>query len=217
MDDATTASDGARASSSAYLKADTVCACRNKVASQKCASCLIAAYCDKACQKNDWKYHKQVCSDYRSLPPRPSASHHLIALFPSTSTKPRLCWVVKTLSSVACEEDGNKCTVSSASITQSPRTGEASYLIVYHFNDSALGDGSKHNTSIRAALNGKMPHDIRGWIIADAWEQSGLDATPWVYRFALDYFRSEASGQERKVPCFKDETNDPLVNKLKFA
>ena len=29
----------------------------------KCKGCLVARYCSKSCQKNDWKYgyHKEIC------------------------------------------------------------------------------------------------------------------------------------------------------------
>jgi len=37
-----------------------------------CSRCRVACYCSKACQKKDWKSHKEICSIMSLLPEEPT-------------------------------------------------------------------------------------------------------------------------------------------------
>ena len=36
-------------------------ACGNDAATRRCTRCKDVAYCNKSCQKSDWKEHKKTC------------------------------------------------------------------------------------------------------------------------------------------------------------
>lgn len=45
-----------------------ICAtCKKEPADNKCGVCGVVYYCDRECQKNDWKVHKTMCKTLRSI------------------------------------------------------------------------------------------------------------------------------------------------------
>ena len=51
------------------------CSYCHKAAEKKCSACKLFYYCDKDCQKNDWKYHKHYCKTLNTVLTRKSGEN----------------------------------------------------------------------------------------------------------------------------------------------
>lgn len=45
-------------------KQEQICACCKEPASTRCTGCRLVFYCDRECQRKDWKSHKDICRSY---------------------------------------------------------------------------------------------------------------------------------------------------------
>lgn len=50
-----------------FLHRQKKCACCLKKANKTCGQCFAVSYCDKDCQKSNWKYHKKYCTLFQVI------------------------------------------------------------------------------------------------------------------------------------------------------
>lgn len=172
------------------LGADRVCAWCNEPSGDRCGGCKLTSYCSKECQKNDWKTHKHICKTYAEMSPRPDEGHYLAIFFPSLTKKPSLHWVNLASWRDHLAEGGPNTLGGYKVRNRNARTGKKMADVAFYHREEAHFDGSVRNESILAATNGLCKHRIPGGVIVngDGRDGYGADATPWIYRFAIDLF-----------------------------
>ncbi|KAL8738787.1 MAG: hypothetical protein Q9181_000465 [Wetmoreana brouardii] len=202
--------------------ADTVTAldlCNNclEPATAHCKQCGSAFYCSTRCQKADWTYHKQVCSQYKHFKDRPKAGCVRALLFPEEEAAPRWVWLAKTedplnleyvsdslevkhLLGVSNDKDVEQQRIMRGlrrAKRQEPNAAHFVAFLLVRLN--SFIDGSKPNMSIGHATHGNFEISWRGPAIAvmtgaDASDQENgwrefLDDMAMVdYRDIIDFF-----------------------------
>jgi hypothetical protein len=198
--------------------APLTCTMCNTSDAKSCAVCHSASYCSKACQKADWPVHKIICKSFTTLPQRPSPSHKLAFLLPTTSKTPELIWVKCELrtedeeyGSYQREMPDTGGILSSEKVLPGYEGHPTERIpikrnVLRGFNldhtvkvagrETSLIDGSKPNSCIMEITKGKTTHDWRGPIVV--LRQPGTEIDPRFYedvtaadlRIAVDYFLS---------------------------
>lgn len=69
------------------------CVVCGSAAQVSCSSCESCRFCSVTCKETDTALHKQLCSHFSTLPPRPSVDHRLALVFPEREPSPHLLWV----------------------------------------------------------------------------------------------------------------------------
>jgi hypothetical protein len=75
---------------------DDLCSACEKRARHICDACLMARYCGRECQVDDWPIHSNVCAAFAAARPitRPSPDHRRILLFSASSSKVEVRWAL---------------------------------------------------------------------------------------------------------------------------
>ncbi|KAL8702660.1 MAG: hypothetical protein Q9201_004161 [Fulgogasparrea decipioides] len=202
--------------------ADTVAAldlCNNclEPATAHCKQCGSAFYCSTRCQKADWTYHKQVCSQYKDFKDRPESGCIRALLFPEDEAAPRWLWLAKTENPLNLENVSdslevkqllgvsNNKDVEQQRIMRGLRRAKRKEPNAAHFvafllvRLNSFIDGSKPNMSIGHATKGNFEISWRGPAIAvmtgadgtdqeNGWEEFLDDVAMVDYRDIIDFF-----------------------------
>ncbi|KEZ45358.1 hypothetical protein SAPIO_CDS2176 [Scedosporium apiospermum] len=207
---------------------DSLCTLCLRRGGSFCASCK-ARYCGDTCRRSDWRVHKGVCSQFKSLGPndRPSDEHFLAMVLPTAKTTPDLVWCRMI-------EDCHKLEISHPDILDLAGDGDGGQPIIgntTHVNNSKgtggafLGHGlamvdvfglksSMHrglvniNSCIHAlTAPGALRFHMGPWVVF-AFEpddtgkpKKGIDVVPRDWRHIADYLIFDPSNPFlREVP-----------------
>lgn len=143
--------------------AEKECAWCGEPATQKCGRCDCVVYCDKACQKEEWPLHKQVCKLFQNMSPRPSPLHRLAIKFGEEEGPPVLLWIGGSYDMCFRLHIYGRPHI----VKHNPRNGKDFCPCYSTFcGKGALGDEMPvTNKSLQLVTNGECPHHIIGTVI----------------------------------------------------
>ncbi|CAG8949895.1 hypothetical protein HYFRA_00004223 [Hymenoscyphus fraxineus] len=139
----------------------------------KCSGCKSTFYCERSCQKTDYKYHKHLCKkigEFIQANPREKGQNACIILkFPDNSSTPELIWWSNSYKLYNGDAFPGIGLDSSEQVVkwlrvQYPR--ERKYVLDHelqlYFRPKFLFDGSAKNQAMKRYFGKDLGHDWRG-------------------------------------------------------
>jgi hypothetical protein len=183
---------------------------------KRCTTCS-APYCSSACQRQDWKYHKHVCSVYGAfIATAPRPDNHLLAfLLPEKSKSVQCVWVLDGTdladyhlhNFMRYENDEQFVGVDTVEVSLKLERANPNlhkfaldHRVELKGREEAAKNGSASNECVIKIMKGVHPWDWKGPLLI--FSRPGLrgdvfqDVTTSDLRVVVDYFKRYSQGIE---------------------
>ncbi|MCJ1282043.1 hypothetical protein MMC26_001366 [Xylographa opegraphella] len=164
-------------------------------------------YCSRACQKEDWKVHKLLCSTFAAFETPQEYSHKRAILFQQDAEHPQFVWIETGRTDEGYDMElkkllhlpGEQSETTASDLVKLNRINLSRQRPLRHnitlmCRDDFFKDGSIPNKSIIGSTKGMMKYDWRGPILAVAQEVNSMPEPPYDdltlhdFRDIVDYF-----------------------------